>query len=191
MQLSRSTVNFVPENLILEQKTKSQAFTGLKVAIIICILCCAVYGGIFFFNLLKQREITAIETNIKAQKDIITNLEEFGKKGYKLGVRLGASKDVINQRNLYSRLINELNNKVIDTIAITDVSFTSPTAVIVSGEALSNYAPIGEYTQKLLENKAMFEDIKINSAQGSGEEEAVKFTLNIKLKSGGLNESVN
>lgn len=190
MQLNHSNVNFVPEQVILQQKTKAQALSGLKIAIMISILCCSAYGGLWFYNRLKQREIDNILRSIEEQKAVITRLAEFGQKGYKLGVRLEAARDVIQGRNIYSRLFNELNGKVIDTIALTDITFTSPTTVTVMGKAQGNYAPVGEYTQRLLENVSMFEDIKITQASGSGEKDAVEFTLNIKLKEGGLHESV-
>lgn len=187
---SNQNVNFIPEEVLQAKKQQVHLSFGLKASFVFAILLSAVWGGLFYFNLVKERAIKDLDIKIAAQRKIIDELAEFGAKGYKLGVRLEAVKDVVNTRNVFSKLIEELNSKVPESVAITDVTVTGDNNVIVSGEALYNYAPVGEYTEKLLTNKEMFEDVKIISAQGVGQKDAVKFTLNIKLKKGGLYEPI-
>lgn len=188
--INNQNVNFIPEEVINAKKQKVHLSFSLMASIIFFVVASITWGGIYYFNLLKSKEISNLENQIASQRSIINNLKELGEKGYQLGVRLEAAKDILDNKSLYTKLLTELNSKVPDTVAITDVAISGTDTVVINGEALSNYAPVGEYTERLLENKDMFADVKIASAQGVGQKDLVKFTINIKLKKGGLNESI-
>lgn len=190
MNLSTGHVDFVPEDMVSDTDQKSKYAGYIKFGVILFVLAGLTLGGIYYYNYRIEQRIKTLDSKIAEQQKIIADLREFGVKGYKLGVRLEAAKDVMENRIVYSQLLTKLNSLVPENVNISDVNMTTLNDMVVSGEALGDYAPVGIFVENLLKENTVFSDVKITSASNQSDKEAVKYKLKIKLKKEGVSELI-
>jgi len=188
MNLTQENVNFMPDETVSERRRQGHLGFGLKVSIIFAVLAFSTLASIKFYNYRIQSEINSLNVNIDKQRVIIDGLHEFAVKGYQLGVRLEAVKNTMQSKLLYSRLLREVNTHVPEDVSVLAMTMTGLNDLLITGEALFNYAPVALYGENLLGNPNVFKDVKIIHASNVGERDAVKFRDEVVITENGINE---
>lgn len=191
MPSSFSDVNFVPDEVIKERKKTSQIKYGNKYAMIFAGIVLLVGLGFWGYNFYLNNRITNIETDISAQNARIEELEEFSRAGYKLGVRLGAIKDILDERALYSNLITDLYNKKPENVTIENWQVSDTGQITLSATSFPNYIPIADFQERLRNSENnYYSDIRLRSASLDRRTSSVRFSLQIQLNKSELYESI-
>src|SRR3989338_4260159 len=91
-------INFIPQEVVERRHAVIARSANNRFAIGIMVLVAVVSGAAFYFNNLVQKQLGGLETQISSNQLKIDGLQEFGKHGYKLGLRLQNSKTILNER---------------------------------------------------------------------------------------------
>ncbi|PJA40941.1 hypothetical protein CO178_01330 [candidate division WWE3 bacterium CG_4_9_14_3_um_filter_34_6] len=177
-------INFVPDDLSasrLRQSRKNQA-NKYSVVIAALILICGV--SLFVYNLRQKANITKSRGKISELQTTIDQLKEFGESGYKLGTRLDAVKLILSSRRDFSVLLNEVNLQTPSNIVLNTWKVQEEGILQLSGDSYPSYNPIAVFQKNLQDSdKALFYNVKLESAKLNKESGKVDFSINILLNS--------
>lgn len=189
-----SDLNFVPEEILakkqISRKKSSLNKYGISVLIITMVLAVAVFGYSFFQN----QQIENIQLEIEAQKAVIQEYQEFGKKGFMLAQRLDTASQIIASRYLFSKVITGMNDKTPSEISLTSFNLQPNGIIDISARAMSSYAPIAYFEDNLLQSsgtKPLFTDVQIGSATLNANENSVNFTVKVTFDGEVIKDAVN
>lgn len=187
-------INFIPQEIVQKRQEVVNRSNNNKFAIFTLVAVVIISAVAFYFNYSLQNELAALDSKISSNESRINDLQEFGKHGYKMGLRLNNADTIIATRNNYSYLLEEFALRVPEGINITSLSSTNNT-LSLTGSTVAGYPIIADFQDKLMQKtqgqKNMFEDVRLTSSQFNKSTGQIEFTLEIDLnneiKKGGNN----
>lgn len=179
-------INFIPQEIVdrrVEIKTRA---ANNKFSIGVAAVALIIAGVAFYYNYTLQTQIKTIEAEIAASQAKVDSLQEFGKHGYKLGIRLQNSKTIISGRNYYSTVFDELAARTPNTVQIENFSI-SEEGLNLNAATAFGYPTIAEFQDNLAAvinedgRKNLFTDVKLLQADYDKSSGQVSFTLQLGL----------
>ena len=181
---NKPDINFIPQEIVQKRREVVTRSNNNKFAIVILVITVIVSGVAFYFNSSVQREISVLQSQINGNESKINDLQEFGRHGYKLGLRLNNAENIITGRNNYSYMMNEFALRIPEQIAIESIDATDNNLTF-NGSTMSGYPIIAELQDKLAQKsqgqKNMFEDVKLTSSKFNKSTGLIEFTLEVAL----------
>lgn len=177
-------INFIPQEVVDRRLEVRNRSSSNRAAIIILIFFIIGSGVAFYFNYSLNSQLDKLDTLIASNQVKVDDLQEFGKHGYKLGIRLQNAQTIIDERANYSYLLDEIVARKPDSIEIADFSATS-SRMDFNGTTTFGYPVIAEFQDSLLEIKTegrnLFKDVKLVSSNFDKSSGLIQFSLEITL----------
>jgi len=177
-----NNLNFIPESVSQERKIRHTKVIGTRFSIAIMIFFVLGSAGIWLYNANTDKKINQIKTEIEQKNSEIIAMRQIGEDGYKLGARLNNAQKIINTRQHISKLMEQLSLHTPDKIGVQSWSFDVSQNLIIEGISLGGYVSIDDFRVELLlsignNDKALFKDVTLNSAEFKKENGVVKFKM--------------
>ena len=187
-------VNFIPDEVVQTRKREYRKKSGNKGALGLLILVGVISGGIYGYNFYLNQQIQKANTEISQHEASISALKDFAEKGYRVGVRLSESKNVLDSRLYFSKLAAELSKRVPSSVIITEVDMNETGTITVKGTATPNYTPVADFKDALLsdtkEQGTIFKDVQIKSANIVEDGIGIEFVMDVVINSASLTDQV-
>jgi hypothetical protein len=179
-------LNFIPDDIVDKRRLQASSKANVKLSFCILIICIVVSGVIFFYNKSLTRKNAMLESDIAKYTSEIERLKDFGKQGFVLGLRLDNIRKILEIRPNYSNLIYEVAKRTPENVVISGYSTSEKGEMSINASSLSNFTPISEFKDLLLNEKDpednLFTDVKINSASLSNGKVDFDFNVVVNLE---------
>lgn len=183
----------MPEDISLlpkevERKKEQEARERLlrKASLIFLVVSLALGASSLIYSSVLRLQLSKLEQNMASEKSKISSLSEIELKAQDLEVRVGALKDIFDEKAYFSTLLTTLSGAVPADVSITEMTVPSEETVSVSGGSRS-YVSLANFLLNLKETK-IFEMVDLRSVSLDQQTGEVKFDLNLKLAKGGLKQ---
>ena len=163
-------INLIPQEVVKERSRQSSQTKLVIFSLIVLFISgvLTVTAGLLATSSAASLSKLKDESNQKEQK--IKSLEEVEKSASVLQQRLGFIKKLFDNKVIYSKILNELELKLITGIAVTDVDVSPDYKISISGIA-SSTTILQNYVKNLVAESSLFGDLKIievNIKEGKG-----------------------
>lgn len=182
-------INLIPEDLRTRRRKEKQARNMLYLSIIVFVLSMFFSAGSFIYKEVLKKIIFEVELQTKNEGDKIKSLEAVEGKIMVLNEKASFMLNVLNTRNYYSRLLNEIGSVLPSGIYLTDLSTFSDEKVTIGGitpsyPILANL--IGNITERSKEQSSSFKYPEITSVSLKEDLNRIEFSMIIYLEEGSL-----
>lgn len=192
MAYAFSDVNFIPDEIDQVRDQEIRKKSALKYMIILLAVFLIIGLSLLAFNLYTKSKINAVVRETDEATAKIAELSDFGKSGYKLGIRLGVVKELLSSRAYYNNLINEIDAQTPQNVNVIKIGISGSTDLAISALSEQNYTPIALFQRNLLSSSAeYFSDVRLDSAKLNKDDGSVDFSLRVVLDKGMLNAKRN
>jgi Tfp pilus assembly protein PilN len=179
-------INFIPQEIVerrVEIKTRA---ANNKFSIGVSLVALAITGTAFYYNYNLQSQIKTIDAEITASQAKVDSLQEFGKHGYKLGLRLQNAKTIVNNRANYSYVLDELRARTPSTVIVSNYA-VSGGGISLDATTKFGYPTIADFQESLIaqvneiDRKNLFSDVRLLNADFNKADGTVSFSLQFNL----------
>jgi len=176
---NNQTIDFIPDEVLHARHEKAQYSEILKVGIAFLIITILLAVGLYVYKLMLKKDLDAVKDEISTQTREIDSMKNVAESGYTLGVRLKTLEEILDNRIVYSKLMNEIRDKTPASIMLGSISLSESTKLVLDGSADSaDYTPIADFKNKLASSD-LFSDIKVLNA--SGDSKTITFSVSTSL----------
>jgi Tfp pilus assembly protein PilN len=177
-------INFIPQEVIDRRHQIKSHSSNNRISVILFVLVLIASGVAFYFNFSLKNKIEVLNQNIAANEKKISDLQDFGKHGYKLGIRLQNTKQIISNRSNFSYMMDEFAVRMPETVSIRSVEVTAD-GLVFNGVTLAGYPIIAQLQDSLMEEKSegknLFTDAKLRSSNFNKSSGEIEFTIDVVL----------
>jgi len=156
------TINLIPQGEKQEQTKTEVVKLSSLLTIALVVIVGAVSAYAFYQITSLKKESKQLDQRIADSRLQIQGLASIEITARNLGSRYQTLQQISKQRVLYSKLLQELKARTPAEVTIKDLNVTGDNKMTVSGDG-DNYISIASFINKLLENKALFTTVTLNS----------------------------
>lgn len=163
-------INLIPQEVVKERSRQSSQTKFVLFSLVFLFIAgiLTVVSGLLATT--SSASLSSIKDEVNQKEQKIKSLEEVEKSASVLQQRLGFIKGLFDNKIVYSKILNELEVRLINGIALTDVEVTPDYAITISGVA-SSTTILQNYVKNLVSEGSLFSDLKIievNIKEGKG-----------------------
>lgn len=153
-------INLIPKEVVKERTAQSaqSSFVLFCLFLIVISIILSVVAGVLATN--SSASLTAIKSEVNQKENKIKTLNEIEKVASNLQQRLTFIKSVFDSKILYSKIITELEQKLIAGIAVTNVDITPEYVISIKGIS-SSTTVLQNYIKNISSENSLFLDLKI------------------------------
>lgn len=186
---NNQTIDFLPDEVLHARRERAQYGELLKVGVALLIIATLLSVGLYVYKLILKKDLDAVKNEISTETRDIDSMKNIAESGYTLGVRLKTLEKILDNRIVYSKLMNEIRDKTPTSIMLGSITLSDSTNLVLDGSAKSvDYTPIAEF-KKTLSSSDLFSDIKVLKASGDSKE--ITFSVSTSLDIEKLKETIS
>ncbi len=163
-------INLIPQEVVKERTRQSSQtkFVIFSLIVIFVAGLSTVISGVLATS--SSATLSGLKDDVSQKEQRIKSLEEVEKSASVLQQRLSYIKGLFDNKVVYSKVLNELEVRLINGIAVTDIDVSPDFQVSISGVA-SSTTILQNYVKNLVAEGSLFGDLKIievNIKEGKG-----------------------
>lgn len=154
-------INLIPNSVVKERSLQSgqNKFIWFCFLLIILTVIVTVVMGVLSTN--ASAKLTAVKEEINQKELKIKSLQDVEKSAVTLQQRLAFIKNIFDSKIVYSKLITEIESKLISGIAVTNVDVSADDFVVTITGAASSTTVLQNYIQNISKTDSLFLNLKI------------------------------
>ena len=181
-------INFIPDEIIESQVEATRISSANKMSLGLAIFLLMAGAAFWGYNFYQKQELAKAKQQAATYETNIQNLKDFGEEGYKLGTRLQSIKSILDSRQYYSKLIEQVDELTPEGVDVVTWQASSDGVMQLEGISSPNYLPIADFEGNLQSDpKEVFADVKLTTAALEEEDGDIKFGMSITLSKESLN----
>lgn len=163
-------INLIPQDVVKERTRQSSQTKFVLFAFLVVIVSgiLTVVAGVMATT--SSATLSTLKTEVSTKEVKIKSLEDVEKTASVLQQRLGYINTLFNTKTIYSKILTELESKLLTGIAVTSVDVTPEYEITISGVA-SSTTVLQNYVKNIASETGLFNNLKImevNIKEGKG-----------------------
>jgi Tfp pilus assembly protein PilN len=156
------SINLIPQDEVQEQQ-KVKLVKASTIFMVVVLIIVVIASAFYFFQATSlRRGIKNYDTSIAGLRTDIQALSDIEITARNLDARYQALTSIYNERLYFSKLLDELQNRVPESIIIDNLNIATENRINITGTG-DNYLSIAEFLRQLAEAEEFVTNVTLNS----------------------------
>jgi Tfp pilus assembly protein PilN len=176
------SINLIPQQEVQEQQ-KVKIVKASTIFTIIALVLVAIASAFYFYQATNYRlKISNHDKSIARLRADIQDLSDIEITARNLDTRYQALANIYNERVHFSKFLDELKQRIPDTIEIESLNIAADNKVNITGMA-ENYLSIADFIRQLTEAEGFIAGVTLNSVTLESSKDKISFFIIVEYES--------